>query len=292
MNTGFDDTILPKNQHLGEMKLFSTIDDSFKALAIHEVTYNIDSDHVDAQLMQPDSSPSNQCKIHSNSQPAPKTSIVIPRNVQIHRQVLLNDVKFSKKTKIALNNLLWKYDTIISKSDNDIGQTDLIKMNIATRPDAAPISVWQYCLVLKHYDFLKQEVKNLLDAGNIHKGMFPCTHPIVVVKTHTPQCTQQQFCLCIDYRKLNSSLLAVTPAIGTKKGTIALMPLLKIDELFALLKGAKYFTTLDLWSGYYHIQLDEESTPKSAFTTVFGKFEFLRLPFGLSQGPDLFIHLI
>ena len=35
-----------------------------------------------------------------------------------------------------------------------------------------------------------------------------------------------------------------------------------------------------------------ESIPKSAFTTVFGKFEFLRLPFGLSQGPDVFINLI
>ena len=49
---------------------------------------------------------------------------------------------------------------------------------------------------------------------------------------------------------------------------------------------------LDLCSGYYHIKLVEESIPKSAFTTVFIKFEFLKLPFGLSQGPDFFIHLI
>ena len=59
-----------------------------------------------------------------------------------------------------------------------------------------------------------------------------------------------------------------------------------------LLKGAKYFTALDLWSGYYHIKLDEESIPKSALTTVFGKFEFLKLPFGVSQGADFFIHSI
>ena len=70
--------------------------------------------------------------------------------------------------------------------------------------------------------------------------------------------------------------------MGTKKGTFALMTLPKIDELFALLKGAKYFTALDLCSGYYHIKLDEESLPKSDFTTVFGKFRFLRLPFDLS----------
>ena len=70
------------------------------------------------------------------------------------------------------------------------------------------------------------------------------------------------------------------------------MLLQKIDELFDLLKGAKYFTALDLHSGYYHIILDEESIPKSAFTTVFGKCKFLRPPFGLSQGSDFFIHLI
>ena len=65
------------------------------------------------------------------------------------------------------------------------------------------------------------------------------------------------------------------------------MPLPKIDELFALLKGVKFFTTLDLGSGYFHIKLNEEFIP-----TMFGKFESLRLPFGLLQGPDFFIRLI
>ena len=55
------------------------------------------------------------------------------------------------------------------------------------------------------------------------------------------------------------------------------MPLSKLDELFALLKGAKYFTALDLCIGYYHNKLDQESIPKSAFTTVFSKFDFFRL---------------
>ena len=70
--------------------------------------------------------------------------------------------------------------------------------------------------------------------------------------------------------------------MGTKKDAFTLMPLPNINEVFALLKGVWYFTTLDLQSGYYHIKLDEESIPKSAFTNVFRKFEFLRLPFILS----------
>ena len=87
-------------------------------------------------------------------------------------------------------------------------------------------------------------------------------------------------------------LLTVTPATDTKKSTFILMPLPKSNTLFALLKGAKYFTALDLHGGYYHIKLDEKSIPKSAFTTAFDSFEFLRLPFSLSEGPDFFICLI
>ena len=51
--------------------------------------------------------------------------------------------------------LLQKYDAIISKSSNDIGQTDLIEMHIATKPDSAPIAALPYSLALKHHDFLK-----------------------------------------------------------------------------------------------------------------------------------------
>ena len=116
--------------------------------------------------------------------------------------------------------------------------------------------------------------------------MSPWASPIIVVKKHTPECLPQQFQLYIDCRKSNSLLLAVTPAMGTKKGAFALMPQPKIDKLFTLLKEAKYFTALDLHSGCYHINLDEESILKSVSTTVFSELEFLRLPFGLSQGPD------
>ena len=61
-----------------------------------------------------------------------------------------------------------------------------------------------------------------------------------------PEGALQQFQLCIYHRKLNSFPPAVTPATSNKIGTLALMPLPKIDELFALLKGVKFFTALHL----------------------------------------------
>ena len=115
---------------------------------------------------------------------------------------------------------------------------------------------------------MQKSSANICPMGKPHCSSEKCTH----------EGLPQQFYLCIDYRKLNSLLLAVTPATGTKKGTFELMPLPKIDELFTLLKGTKYFTAPDLCSGFYHIKLDEVSIPKSAFTTVFGKFKFWDSP--------------
>ena len=62
--------------------------------------------------------------------------------------------------------------------------------------------------------------------------------------------------------------------------------------MYAALRGAKIFTTLDLRSGYYHINLDEESKAKTAFVTPFGKYEFNSILFGLAQALAYFQQLI
>ena len=62
--------------------------------------------------------------------------------------------------------------------------------------------------------------------------------------------------------------------------------------MYGRLKGAKYFTTLDLRSGYYHIGLPEGSKIKTAFITPFGKYQFEVVPFGLAQAPAYFQQLI
>ena len=98
--------------------------------------------------------------------------------------------------------------------------------------------------------------------------------------------------LCVDYRKVNSLQQEVKRADkGT--GCLSLYPLPKIDEMFAKLKGARFFSTIDLGrSGYYHIGLTRESRAKSAFVVPMGKWEFKRTPFGLSQAPAYFQLLI
>ena len=98
--------------------------------------------------------------------------------------------------------------------------------------------------------------------------------------------------MCIDYRRINKLQPKVTKADGGK-GCISLIPLPKIDELYAKLKGYKVFSNLDLISGYYHIGLSDSAKPKSAFVlSSLGKYQFNRVPFGLSQAPAYFQELI
>ena len=81
-------------------------------------------------------------------------------------------------------------------------------------------------------------------------------------------------------------------AFSKAKGISTLVPLPKIDEIYARLKDSKIYSTFDMRSGYYHMVLSEESRPKSAFVSAYGKWEFKRCPFGLAQAPAYFQRLV
>ena len=66
----------------------------------------------------------------------------------------------------------------------------------------------------------------------------------------------------------------------------------KVEDIFSQLNGVKYFSTLDLQAGYHHIPFDEASIPKTAFTSPFGKYKYIKVPFGLTQVPAYFQELM
>ena len=158
--------------------------------------------------------------------------------------------------------------------------------------DSPPICQTPYTLPLKHYNWVQQEIETLEHAGVIRKSISPWASPIVVVPKKSmpgePPCRR----MCIDFRKLNDLQPKVCHADSQTGGNISLVPLPKINEIYGRLKGAKYFTTLDLCSGYYHIGLSESSKAKTAFITDFSKYQFEVVPFGLAQAPAYFQQLI
>ena len=163
----------------------------------------------------------------------------------------------------------------------DIGKTPLLEVNIDTG-DSPPITQKPYTLPLKHTKWVQRELEILEKARVIVRSVSPWASPIVVVPKRTAPGEPPKWRLCVDYRALNGLLPPVKKAFSKAKGILTLVPLPKIDEIYARLKNSTIYSTFDMRSGYYHMVLSEKSRPKSAFVSSFGKWEFKRCPYCLS----------
>ena len=181
-----------------------------------------------------------------------------PAEAPTHRKELLEDKDISPKTQKAFERLCERYDEIISKNSGDICKTMLVEMEIDTGNHSPPIASKPYTLPLKDYKWVQREIKTLKHAGIIERSISPLASPVVIVPKKSALGEPPRRRMCIDYRRINKLQPEVTKADGGK-GCISLIPLPKIDKLYAKLKGYKVFSSLDLRSGYYHIGLSESA---------------------------------
>ena len=126
------------------------------------------------------------------------------------------------------------------------------------------------------YEEVREHLKLLLTTGVIRESESPWASPVVLVRKKTGALR-----FCVDYRLLNQKTVRDAYVLP------------RIEECFDYLSGAKYFSCLDLRSGYYQVDIEEEDKPKTAFTVGhLGFYEFNKMPFGLSNSPATFQRLM
>lgn len=173
-----------------------------------------------------------------------------------------------------VRNLLGNYRMLFAASDKDLGTTNIIrhKINTGNHP---PIKQPPRRTPVAMRDEIDKHVDDMLEKKIIEPADGPWFSGIVLVMKKDGSTR-----FCIDYRGLNS--VTIKDAY----------PLPRIDDSLEHLSGNKWFSTLDLCTCYWQVDVDEPDRPKTAFATGKGLFQFRKMPFGLACAPATFERLM
>ncbi len=166
------------------------------------------------------------------------------------------------------------FSDVFSQHDLDFGHATKIKHHIKLK-DETPFKQRARPIHPRDFEAVKKHLRTLVDAGIIRESESSFASPIIVVRKKN-----RDVCLCVDYRKLN---------VQTIRDAYALP---NLEESFSALAGSQWFSVMDLKSGYYQVEMEEEDKPKTAFTCPLGFWEFNRMPQGITNAPSTFQRLM
>jgi len=190
----------------------------------------------------------------------------------------LDKLDISESQRARLIEVLVANQEAISKNPDDLGLCREAECTIDTG-DAQPVKLrWRRLAPLKQAA-VDAEIKNLLRLGLIRESKSPWAAPVVVVNK---KCSNggKRFRVCTDYRELNKHTIKDA------------FPLPDVTRVLEELNGNSWFSTLDLTSGYLQVPVAAKDQAKTAFTTQDGLYEYVVLPFGLTNAPAQFSRMM
>ena len=176
--------------------------------------------------------------------------------------------------KEKLQRLIVKHRKVFALKGDPLGRTDIVKHVIKTE-NVPPIKQAPRRVPIHQEEVVESNMRDMIEDGVIQPSESPWASPVVLVKKKDGTCR-----FCIDYRRLNE--VTIKDAY----------PLPRIEDNLDCLTGSKYFTTLDLKSGYWQVEMSEDSKEKTAFASKYGLYEWNVMPFGLTNAPATFQRLM
>lgn len=223
----------------------------------HDVVFSMDRP-ISAELFNTQST--------RTVQPADRATEVLSR---------LRTDHLNLEERANLESLCAQYADVFYIEGEPLTFTNQIKHSIRTT-DEVPVYTKTYRYPFIHRQEVQEQISKMLDQGIIRPSQSAWSSPIWVVPKKADASGKVKWRIVVDFRKVNEK------TVDDK------YPIPNINDVLDKLGNCHYFTTLDLASGFYQVEMSPEDIQKTAFNVEHGHFEFLRMPMGLKNSPSTF----
>ncbi|KAF4649734.1 hypothetical protein FOZ61_001037, partial [Perkinsus olseni] len=209
----------------------------------------------------------------------------LPRSDEQYAKEVIAEIRLDECTNLStaqqndLKRVITKWCRIFHLPGEKFEEIRGYKHHIDTG-DHEPLYCTPYPLPESQVRFVKSEIDRMIAEGICRPSESSWSSPILVVAKKDEHGQKVRPRLVIDYRRLNS----IT--------RFDAYPLPQIETLLSRLNKKCFYSKLDMYSGFWHVGMAPDSISRTAFTTPYGIFEYLRLPFGLVGAPATFMRTV